>query len=390
MKQQQLKMCELMGNFHNLCEIEGVNYYVIGPQLLSAVQGKGISGYEIDVAMRECDWRVIKESAHKEDIIEIESITDGGNLPGCYYRFVDTKTLLLDLDRYNVLAKPGIAINIHIIRTVRKKTRILGLLERGMEAISKRKWCKSRVVVTMCKALMGPKCFYSKVEQLLVTVAAKNLNNQTKLREPYSLARIYPKKIWNNRVKISIGDNEYYTLSNYKKYLSIRYGSKWETCKPHIFKETYKCIFSSDIPYKDYLDGIHQKGLLSRKFLKQVVEYTKEYKLYEKMHKTEKAGWDKTLFVAGDRFSLWKTYMPKKEYIMDLFQAQKYDEVELLLEEYIKVIEKYLTYNIVVCFDRDLLNIVKQLYIKNGLLGVADQIDQYVLEEDEEPIQVTW
>ena len=80
--------------------------------------------------------------------------------------------------------------------------------------------------------------------------------------------------------------------------------------------------------------------------------------------------------------------MPQKDMIRELFQEQKYDEAELVLRDYINVLEKYMELGMVICFDPEFLEFVKKLYAINGHNEIVTYIDKNVLSEDLVPIEL--
>ena len=173
-------------------------------------------------------------------------------------------------------------------------------------------------------------------------------------------------------------------------YLIGRYGKTWRKTKPKIDIETYRCIFSDSLPYARYMEVIEREGLLTEEFSKMSREYGPRYNEFRQMEKTENDGWEKTMFVTGERYRLWKKYMPQMDTIRKLYKEDRFDELEIVLSDYIAILRKYLKKNIVVCFDEELLDIVRVLFLKNGNNAIVNKIDKYVLDEDLYGIVKTW
>lgn len=392
MTPQQNRLCELMLEFHTLCEKNGIPYYLVGPQLLHAAQDQKFYGYEIDVAMFWEDWMKIVPLIQENGARETESVLDRGNLPCCYFRYVDRNTLLLDLDRYGMLTKPGIGIHIHIIRNIRKKERLLSFLETGMEDSLLRRFSFARAAVGIMRTFMGRSGFAKLMMSLLKmnSARASALEDAAKLHEPGSIRCVFRPDDWTKRSVVTLAGMKLYTVKGYKKYLIQRYGKGWAKRKTDAVKEGSRCIFSPILPYKAYLTEIKNKNLITKDFLKRTRRYRQKYEKFQKMKKAERLGWEKSIFFSSERFRLWKKYMPLKEQILSLYQAGRLDEVELMLTDYLTALNKYLKLNMVVCFDRDLLNVIMGLYKVYGRKALVRKIKRCVLPEDLEPIVVTW
>lgn len=388
MTQQQSKLCELMLEFHKLCEKSGAVYYLTGHQLLCAAQGGTLSGYELDVAMFWKDWqKIAKQTAGDR---ETESLSDGGNLPTCYFRYVDKNSLLLDLLRYGMLAKPGIGINIHIIRNGCKKSRRLNLLERGMEDTFAGKLSLAGCTVRFLRTVLGRRRFAGIVMGLLGSACAEMPDQPTELREPGQAAVRFEPNYWEHGTVLDLSGMSLYAAADHKAYLTKRYGKNWVKRDTDSPTNNSYCVFNPTLPYSQFMAQAEQNGLITKKLLKQLHRYVKSRQKYQLVQDSVAVGYEKTFYLSGDRLRLWKKYMPLKERILSLYEAGKWDEVELMLEDYLTVLKKYLKYNVVMCFDSDLLDVVKALYQEYGKTGIVNKIDRFVLPEDLEPIKVTW
>lgn len=392
MTPQQNRLCELMLEFHALCEKNAVPYYLVGPQLLHAAQDHMLHGYEMDVAMFWKDWKKLEKDIQLNEDREIESILDGGSLPVCYFRYVDKNSLLLDLNRYGMLAKPGIGIHIHIIRNERKKGRLLTFLEKGMEDGLLRRHSLARTAVGVLRTFMGKVRFGYFLMNLLKTICAKSsaLENTTKLHEPGNISCVFRPNDWTSKAVVTLSGMKLRTVKNYKKYLSQRYGKSWGKRPTDAVKEDYRCIFSPSLPYRRYMAEVESKNLITKDLLKRTRRFKQSHEKFQEMKKAEQLGWEKSIFFSGERFRLWKKYMPLKEQILSLYQAERLDEVELLLTDYLTVLNKYLKMNMVLCFDNDILDVVKNLYLLYGKKAIVQKINKYILAEDLLPIEATW
>lgn len=386
---QQDKMFDMLVQFHDICQENGLVYYLIGNQLLFAVQKEAVHGYEVEVAMFHSDWVRLREVVKQLPHVEIECIQDGGNLPGCYFRYVNKNTLFLDLDYYGVYAKPGVAINVYLIRTDGKKAASLSHIEEGMS--DQAKGIKSPAVMKYNHMVKkkGKAAFADYVTQLELAARSRKIEEPSALKEAYGPACTFPTKFWTKRTMVSVKGHSFYTVENYREYLKKRFGKDWKNTQPDIAKQTYRCLFSAVLPYRKYMDVIQTEDLLPDSFMQQYKRFVKAYQPYTGMLEQEKTGWDKTMFAAGERFRLWKKYMPEKKRVQELFAHQRYDEVELILKDYIDVLQRYMEeVGIIICFDRDYLEIVKELYKLNGQMEIAQYIEETVLPEDLQPIEI--
>lgn len=388
MTKQQTKLIDMLIHFHNVCESNGIQYYLISNQLLYAAQNNPIHGYEVEIAMFNSDWINLQHVIESMEDIEIERVTDGGKMPGCYFRYIDKNTLMLDLDYYGVYAKPAIGLNIYIIHSDRIKTKILSRVERIMSYQAAYPDQFGSKVFNSLTRVIGRKRFAKWLENLEVTVRAKSKSGDTVLKEAYGKKCSFPAGFWSTRTEVTFMGHSFYTVSRYQEYLKKRYGANWHEIDPENARQTYRCMFSDCLPYKDYMETIEKEKLLTSDFFKRNKRFQKGYERFKGMLREENIGWDKTMFAAGERFRLWEKYMPMKKQVEHLFSEQRYDEAELILKDYIGVLEKYTDIGIVICFDEEFLEFVKRLYEINGQTEKAEYIDAHVLPEDLLPIEI--
>lgn len=385
MTKQQEKLLEIMYRFDNLCELNDAAYYLIGAQLFHAVKDGKIHGYEIDVAMFIEDWDKMRKVGEQTEGIEIESPEDMGLLPACYYRWVDSNTLLLDLDRYKVLSKPGIGINIHIIR---KKgwNPVLYCYEREMRRVAAN---KSKMPEALLSDVNRRMAMRSAMKFFRERCANRN-TEETALMEQRG-RRVRLKGVaWSERTKVYLEEMPLYTLSNYQDYLAERYGENWQNKrKSDCITENYRCIFSTSLPYKKYID-VAKQGILNDEFVESAKRYGFEFEEYKKMKRAEDDGWTKTMFAAGERFRLWKKYMPEKETLRELFRDGKFGEAEIIMQDYIDTAEEYIKKNVAICFDTELFDKLRYLFLINGRERIYERLTENVVPEDLKGITKTW
>ena len=385
MTQQQEKMLEIMYQFDNLCELNDAVYYLIGAQLFHAVKDGKIRGYEIDVAMFLEDWDKMRKIGEETDGIEIETPENMGRLPACYFRWVDSNTLLLDLDRYKVLSKPGIGINIHIIRKHPWNPYVY-CYEREMRRVAANKSKLPEIFLNETSRRMAMKT----AMKLFGGQCAEKGTEETALMEQRGKRVRIKGKEWTDRTNVYLEGVPLYTLSNYSEYLSKRYGENWENKKrSDCIRQNYRCVFSTALPYEKYIEEA-KKDLLDDEFVESAKRYGFEFEEYKKMRQEEDTGWKKTLFAAGERFRLWKKYMPEKEHIRELFRDNKLGEAELIMQDYIDTAEEFIKSDVAICFDAELFDKVRYMFLINGREDLYARLSENVVPEDLNGITKTW
>lgn len=392
MLDEQYGLWNLMNEFDAICRKHSLNYYMVGNQLLYAARNESHHGYGVSVAMFDKDWKkfcALKEVEENPER-EIESILDGGRMPGCYYRYVAADTLLLDMGCFHAFKKPGICVNVHIFRNNSKSSRLLSKYEQGMSDEFANKKTKASFLYRTVRKIMGEQKCTHYLNRLLQESAAKSSKASVWLREPELGIHKYRKGFWKDSTQISILVPEVEvqpeTASDPEYYLEKVYGPEWKDVCPVEHKQTYQVITSTTLSYKIYMKSITEKEMVSDRLLNSLGQYNDLMDHFMELDEIEKTTWQQTMFAAGERVRLYKKYMPVKKRLLALMEEGKTDELEMALKDYLLTIDSYLKYGVVICFDPDIFRLVLELYSLNGQKKKALLLEEGVKPEDLEPI----
>lgn len=383
MTKEQGHLLQLLAEFHQICGQLNIPYYLIGHQLLLAERKEGIRGYEADIAMFLDDWKIMEDAAKKTGKYDTEFAPDFDSSGSGYFRFVDRSTLMLDLDCYGEYSKPGVAINVFIFQKNRRGHRLRRAMNRQQKVQSELvKYNSSRRKGRVSVSEGSLKRIRARVEQ-------GSAGKKDGLCHLVERGRMITLK----RSELGRGKSVLYndvTLDAFQKttpYLKRRFGENWKDVVPDFRIETYRCVFSKHVAYEEYLEQVRKNGISLADLSEIDRRYSRDLAAFERLVEEEEAGWSKTLFLAGERFRLWKKYMPMKERLQEFFQKERYDQVDLFLQDYVRTLEEYLEKaGVVICFDEDILNMVIALYRRNGWEEIADEIREKVLPEDLKPM----
>ena len=91
------------------------------------------------------------------------------------------------------------------------------------------------------------------------------------------------------------------------------------------------------------------------------------------------------LFI-GNRFTLWKKYVPVKEEIRSLLESGRHDEAFLILKDYFDLFKKYLKKGKVMYFDEDCWQIASRLWTECGYGELVEEAE--ALMEITSPVEL--
>ena len=379
----QGKLFQLLSEFDSICHDLGIRYYVVGHQLLRAMQGKGVSGYGVDIAMFPEEFDVFSSNYEGyADNRAIESYRDNPNMPGMFHRYVDTSTLLLDLDFYNSYQLFGVAISIFMIRKDDSAAQML--LKRESEM--------SKIIGAALKSTAGKHIRRQSVKsngianRMLRNLAERKAGNCKTVLNLLDADPVHcPEGFWDEVGSCTILGNKYRTVSDPSAYLVYQYGDEWASVDPPVRKETYMCPRSISLPFRDYLDSIRTADY-DNEFFDLRREYLDVCKNeMASLNAKEKEGWQ-VLFVTAERMRLRNRYSPMKEKLLMEWERGNHDYTMLLLGDYRKAVDEYMAKGIALCFDADIWEMLIEWHRENGRENVADALVDLVLPQHLVPI----
>lgn len=396
MTSQQAELLRLLSEIDSICRKHGLRYWLIGEQLLFACQNSRIKGCEAVVAMFGDDFRKFREIVESTmaNSREIEGLDNNAELPGSFFRYVNSRTTMFMCDYAHAYAAPGIAVTVSIIRDARAsgiRRRFLKYLELGMECSvgnygePHKNW-QSRVLYRTIRALLGRRRMAAFVERVAKGLEASDASGpayvKTVKRKTVSLPAGY---FEGSRHGVLEGQG-FSIPEKPEVYLKKLYGPSWASRKISYRREDYSNIASTVTPYKVFLSRIPQGLLDDEGFWKERATYLANYRMHvDPMTKQQKANWE-CLFGIGERYRLWKLYQPLKPAIMRMWTEGRHDELDLLLEEYLSSAKAYAKKSRAVYFDDDIWEVLLGLCRLDGSDDFADKLESLRVAEGLGPV----
>jgi phosphorylcholine metabolism protein LicD len=305
----------------------------------------------------------------------IETLYDEPNLSSNYIRYIDESSLMLDLVYFDEIGKPGIAINIcimiplpnskfkaTIIRNIEYAWRLSRLKPNGIPVKDK----ALRSVMICIATLFGRKNVARIVYRILMRPRKKT--NTYTLSNPVSLKKSirYSKKIFEESIRVSIAEVDLPIPKKISAYLEKRYG-KWQKPNAEDYrKNTWKCVTSTDIPYRKYLNRAKTDGIISESILRKIRK-SELYNLNKFMpfEKERERLWA-ILERSEMRFYLNLVYSDKKEELIALRNQGDYETMHFVLDEYLDALRYFRKLGLGLCFDPDIFALAEELLRYEG------------------------
>lgn len=149
-----------------------------------------------------------------------------------------------------------------------------------------------------------------------------------------------------------------YNIPDEEVYFKALYGKDWKEHECKMYEEKSTRFISSDMAWSEYKKELCDFDLAEYRKI-QAVE-RKYAGLFRKEHAEIRHCYDIGIRTF-ERFYLYQKYFPEKEHILELDKEGKIEELRILLEEYIKYIEKSFKLGLGLCFDKDILEIALKI-----------------------------
>ena len=368
MVDEELCMIELLSEIKNACENKNVDYFVVGKELLFHQRRTRVFSCSSDICMLyEHFLSIYDELCGNEDRF-IEDIGNNPDFPGLYFRYVNTKTLMIEPEYVAVRKHNGIAVNIHVLRGTGKRSYALCAVEQNMsKAIG---GCNTNSVSALSlfsyKVLKHKNDYSDYMLKSLRICAVKNYSEASLLNIPQTGIMRFPENFWTDKKQMNIEDFTFTTVSSPDKVLSQWYGESYKKIPIRPSTENYVQIVDATISYKEMEEGFWKQFNRSNEFWNKRRKYLDFYK-NEWISLNNKLSHEQNyLYLQSSRLLLWKKYHYQKKKIKELFVLGRYDELSLVFSELDEHVERHLKYSMIPLFDNDIWNYYIKTLVAQG------------------------
>lgn len=405
MTEIQKLLLDLLVEVDRICVQNNIQYFLCGSTAFAAAFNGGFSEEEeilhADVLMRAPELLKFIEAVENNgpEHRAIESWLDNPDYPEFGARYVAEDTLFLDLPYSHTYSHYGFGVRITVLRDFpsgKMTSKLATMRETGWEQtfepapeelpsktdqmyrkavefeIKKaggREFYSRKLFRELCKAYTNPGC--SKVFIKHFRDERKHFDTAV-FREP-ELCRL--------------GDYSF-PMPKADRFLTKMYGVTWRSRKRVPGRRMTEWIITDTaIPYKDYLEEIEKAGCSLEEYVR-----VRDRALYypEEAQGSLRAVdhyWE-LMVRTGDRFDLYDLYEPQKERIMKLYREGLYDELAALLEPYARRIEQNRKAGLGLCFDKDILDCMLEVFRQEGRNAYADEVRALVPPEHLQPMVI--
>ena len=372
---EDLRMFDLIDEITGYCAVKGSKYYLIGYELLYAVLGKRAASCIADICMTYDDYKHIEDDLLTQEHRTLESISTNPDMPGLYFRYVDTESLMIQPEYHKVRKDHGITVNIHIIRnSLPESSELLkyeAIMESGIEGVNDPD-DSSAAKIFRKKKKKGEHAEW--LLDLLARSSFKEERSESFLKIPQAGVICFPERFWSDSTFITIGNKNYNTVSEPKLLLSQWFGEGYENKMIKPLKDNFRVIVDPGISYRHFSDDFWHQFDQGKEFWEQRTGYLDFY--YDRWLELNNIQKEKQnyLYYIRSLFFLWKRYYYKKTMIKEMMADERYDELAIIFRDMDLHINEQLKYGRVPAFDEEIMNIYLSVLDVQGESGRVDLI----------------
>ena len=367
MTQLQEKLLQLLTDLDEICQRENIRYYLCEETAHGAVVQNAFHPMccQANVAMTVEDMRKFMAAVEKEDRADrtVDSMLTNKTYPDFTVRYCDLGTTMIHMPFSPKGALPCIGVTIYPIRYKNAAGMKRYKLTRKFWECSVKTSTGSfvkKAVVFACRAVCAVlgrgnvsrwlfnqwcKIFAGKAKTFAVGVS-KYVFSKSCLKQPQSVV---------------LEGKAFPIFADVEDYLNKRYNCHdFREKKPHYEKETMQLLVSCCVPYEKYLQRAQELGIDFKAVYK-------NYSKYEKLHQTV-SGENKTIskyYAIVDRtqkrFEMYERYMPIKKLLVQLYQQERYEELNTILMPYRKALRACQKKGLGLCFDKEIFDMTMDL-----------------------------
>ena len=378
MRQDELRMFNLLDEIDEACK-KKATYFLIGDELLYHETGRRVYSCVADICMTLKDFNIIKKELELNDDRIFECIDTNKDMPGLYYRYVDTSTLLIQPEYHKVRKEHGIAVNIHILRSTSKESEMLceyeDIMESEIEGINRSVSTRKKRYFESAKKRNR---LTDKLKDLLRSAALDDISKDSILKIPAFGVFRFPAKYWEGGKYITIDKKKYRTVLSPEPFLLQCYGDSYAEKNYRPCSEFFRMIVYSDISYQDMDEVFWNKFNFDPEFWKRREDIKEFYfnewvKLDEglRIHQDE-------FYVQRSRFWLWKRYYFNKDSLKKLLKEKRYDELLLIFRDLDIHLRDHMKYKKIPFFDKDIIDMYCETLEMNGDKDRSDVLKELI------------
>lgn len=331
------------------------------------------------VAMRYAD--ALRLAAEMEKLgYGWESSFKNRNIPGCTLRIFRPGTFYFRADAIGRYRNDCVGMDVELVRSVPCK----GLVAKACIALE----AACVMASDMRNQSTGWRialCVLRPLEKLLLGAMYKKGDGKTLRISRFPKKSIsFPASLMQETENTPMKDHAFPVPAAFDRYMDIEFNEKWKAAAAPEEEDMHLVMMGGEDERDDMVQA------LSRiKMEKPPIRWVRWYVLRGRMRYMRREiekNWH-LLFLTRDRFSMARQYMPKKERLLELYRQGERDVLGQEMAPYLEAVGRNWKNGLVLCFDRELMDVALQLLEESGKEKYAAQLRDHVFPQHLKPMK---
>lgn len=395
----QEKRFQLLCEVRQICEEEGIRYYLFGRGLLQASRNGRYTDRngELVVVMKPEGCRKFIAAVRQRGRPDryLDSMEESPGFHRFCLRYGDSGTLDFFANQCGSTAHCGIFLTIEILRVASKsklRNQFDQMLEVGWESRNTMKWSTPKRWVSY--AFVSTLCFVAGEQRVGRWLFRRFLKSPPKRSDgqfylkPFWGKRTYYPAYWFQYVRtVQLEGEQFTTMKPHTLYLCRQFGAKWKTKKlPQTKVQEEFRIVDAGIGTDEYLAYLQKCGIDRVAIWKHRQKTNRNYARVVTMGSQTGRYWD-IMCMCGERYRLLEKYRPMKLYILELFRSENISQLMKVLKDYYDTAVFYSKKDLGLCFDKRIFEILEYCLRVKGKGKQARRLRSLIAPQDWQPIE---
>ena len=397
----QRKRFELLTEASEICKRNKIKYVLFGKTLLQAARDGRYMDKHGDIVLAMTSENCKKFTQAVKELGQpgryLNSMAENPRFHRFCLQYCDSESLDFDVPRCGCGERFGLFITIEILRCPAKNklaNLIDQMLESGWESSLTMKWSSakrtvSRLAITALCTVFGRKNVGKWLYQRFLKGPRKKEKTRYYLKSFWGKRTYYPSYWFKYTSTMELEGMPFEVMKLSSCYLKKTYGAKWKTRTfPATKAYPFTRITDASVSSQEYL------AILKENHVDRMKHWALRRKANQKYAPVNTLGsktghyWD-IMRLCGERYRLLEEYMPKREYIIELFRSNRIKELSWVLKDYYTAAIAFSKKGLGLCFDKKIFEILEYTLFSQGKVKEIRTLRQQIVARDWEPIAVT-
>jgi len=396
----QEKSFQLLCEIDEICKNNDIKYFLSPGTARQAFLYEGFltGNVTANIIMSPEDMNKFSDLIDEKER-SVETLCSNIRFPEFAARYVNENSTYIQLQRGSDYKNRGISVGIIPLRNEpdRFKNKMTAFLENGWECNGFRFTKKLRpgniisfATVRMMIIIIGrrrlSRWLYKLLSNSYVNKNGHKNENKVFIRSFKKKRKYFDKGLFENVGEITFEGREFPVPADIKEYFKEAFGTSWFIKSDNAVEKSEKIIQIANVPYNEFEKFADERGYNLNKLFKKQRNHLIDAVFVFRHFSNTKRVWD-VAKRSGDRLRYYEEFSANREIIHNLYQNQKYEELDRLFAQHEADVRYYHNLGLGFCVCKEFFDIQCRLLELRGEKDFVDELRQMIPKKHLEPIK---